>query len=96
VLGIESNETGEFMYNYDYRYEDCEPDGYTCDRCEKYENNIFDSVESLKKVLCQLYDKSPLCLFQFESDLEDLCHSLGEKIPPGQLQIQRAWRKNNY
>ncbi len=85
------------MYSYDSRYcEDYEPDQYTCDECEKHENRLFESVQSLKKILEQLYTKLPLCLFQFENDLEDLCHSLGEKIPQGQLQIQRAWRKNNY
>ncbi len=81
------------MYSYDYRYDDLDCNEYECPHCEKNEICIFDSTECLKKIISQLYTEKPLCTDQFESDLEDLCHYLGETIPGSPIQIQRAWKK---
>ncbi len=64
-----------------------------CSNCMANDQRIDIAREALQLLIDRMYSTVAFDEARFESDLDDLCYSLGLDIPKGDLQIMR---KDNF
>ncbi len=83
------NSSRQDRYFYDSEFE---PE-YECRECDEKDRKIYDAKDYLVSIVHKLYSKDTLDVYELENDLDELCHALGVKLLPGELQIQRKSEK---
>jgi hypothetical protein len=57
---------------------------------DMFQEKMYFARETLKDIVSQLYGQKELNIDEFESDLEELCHSMKVTLPSNKIQIERS------